>query len=113
MQSAARVQDALLLDGNEQHPLCRAFRRFHQELDPKERSEYISVSLLDILVHVRDLDASLASSSKSRSLISRLDPFLRFLDRHAKALDSMVQVYPNPSALIWGVVRVILDVRGS
>lgn len=111
MQNAGSFQDALLPDGNGQSPLCRAFRRFYQDLDQKEKSEFTNVSFLDILVNVRDLNASFASSSTSRSLISRIDPFLRFLDRHAKALDSMVQVYPNPSALIWGIVRMVLDVR--
>ena len=111
MQSPIRIQDTLLLDEDEQSPLCKAFARFHRDLDPKEKSEFTNVSFLDILANVRDLEISLASSSKSRSLISRIDPFLRFIDRHAKALDSMVQFYPNPSALIWGIVRVILEVR--
>jgi hypothetical protein len=51
-----------------------------------------------------------AMSSKSRRLARRLEPSFRFLDRYARALDSIAQVHPNPSALIWGIVRVILEV---
>ena len=98
-------------DENEQTPLCRAFERFSRELNPKEKESFSSATLRDVLVNVRELDGAHASSSTTRSLARRIDPFLRFLDRHAKALDSMVQVYPNPSALIWGVVRVILEVN--
>ena len=97
-------------DGHEQTPLCRAFERFYHELDPKEKDSFANVTLKDVLVNVRDSDVAHASSSTSRSLARRIDPFLRFLDRHAKALDSIVQVNPNPSALIWGIVGVILEV---
>ena len=95
---------------DEQTPLCRAFERFSQGIDPKEKDSFPGVTLRNVLANVRDLDRAHASSSTSRSLARRIDPFLRFLDRHAKALDSMVQAYPNPSALIWGIVKVMLEV---
>lgn len=110
MQNAVQVQNALQQNESERSPLCRAFALFSQSIDPKEKAEFANITILDVLVNVRDLDASHASSSTSRSLARRIDPFLCFLDRHARALDSMVQVYPNPSALIWGMLRVVLEV---
>jgi hypothetical protein len=97
-------------DENDQTPLWRAFERFRSTLDAEERAAFTSVTLGEVLVNVRDLDRVHAASSKSRCAARRLEPFFHFLDRYGRALDSMVQVYPYPSALIWGMVRVILEV---
>lgn len=97
-------------DEDEQTSLCRAFTRFSQDLDPKERNDFAKVTILDLLLNARDWDASHASSSTSRSVANRINPFLLFVHRHAKAVDTMVQCYPNPSALIWGMMRVVLEV---
>jgi len=93
-----------------QTPLWKAFERFSNTLDPEEKATFTGVTLDDVLVHVRTLDQLHYSPSKLRLFSSRLEPLVRFLDRQARALDCMVQVHPYPSALIWGIVRVILEV---
>jgi hypothetical protein len=97
-------------DENDQTPLWRAFERFIRTLDTEEKAAFTSVTLREVLVNARDLDRVHAVSSKSRCLARRLEPLFHFLDRYARALDSIVQVHPSPSALIWGIVRVILEV---
>lgn len=97
--------------GDPQSPLCRAFERFCSTVNQAEKAAFSGLTLSDVFARLEHLDRVHFSSSKVRRLIARLEPFLYFLDRHAKALDSMVQVYPNPSALIWGSLRVILEVR--
>jgi hypothetical protein len=97
-------------DEDNRDPLGTAFEQFKRTLDGMEKVALTDVTLKDVLVNVHDLDRQHATSSKTRNLIRRLEPFLSFLDRHAKALDSIAQVRPNPSALIWGLVRVLLEV---
>lgn len=98
-------------DGNDQSPLWKAFQRFRATLDAEERATFTSDTLGEVLINVRKLDQIHAASSRTRFVTRRLEPFFRFLDRYGRALDSMVQVYPYPSALIWGVVRVIFEVK--
>jgi hypothetical protein len=97
-------------DEHDQTPLWRAFEQFRSTLDDGERAAFTSVTLREVLVNVRDLDRVHTASSKSRCVARRLETFFRLLDRYGRALDSIAQVYPYPSALIWGIVRVILEV---
>ncbi len=97
--------------GDLQSPLSKAFERFCSTFGQAEKASFSDLTLNDIFAKLEHLDRVHFSSSKVRRLIARLEPFLYFLDRHAKAIDAMVQVYPNPSALIWGFVRIILEVR--
>lgn len=109
------LSTGLLSQHDEQHqtPLWKAFKRFKSTLDEKDKADFTDVSLEDLLCQVRDLDQQHAVSSTTRSISRHFEPLIYFLDRHAKAIDCMVQCYPNPSALIWGMLRVILDVRHS
>ena len=113
MRSALQVRPSILQDEDAGSPLSKAFRRFSQDFDQNEKRAFANVTILDVLVNVRELDASHASSSWSRSLARRIDPFLCFLERHAKALDLMSQFHPSPSSLIWGIMRVLLEVCHS
>lgn len=97
--------------GNPQSPLTKAFERFCSTFSHTEKTSFGDLTLNDVFARLEDLDRVHFSSSKVRRLVARLEPFLYFLDRHARALDSMVQFYPNPSALIWGFFRVILEVK--
>ena len=108
----AQVSPGLLTQRDEDNrtPLWRAFERFSKTLDAGEKAGFTDVTLAEVLVNVQGMNRLHSASSMSRSLTRRLEPFLSFLDRHAKALDSMVQVHPNPSALIWGIIRVVLEV---
>jgi site-specific recombinase XerD len=96
-----------------QTPIWRAFERFNRTLDASEKAAFTNITLQEVLMNVRHLDQVHASSSKSRRFTHQLEPFFNFLDRHARALDAMAQVQPRPSALIWGIVRVILEVTLS
>lgn len=111
--STPNVGHPTVPDGDRQSPLIRAFERFCSTVSHAEKAAFSDLTLNDVFARLEHLDRVHFSSSKVRRLIARLEPFLYFLDRHAKALDSMVQVYPNPSALIWGSLRIILEVRHS
>ena len=109
--STPKVGHPTVPGGDPQSPLFRAFERFCSTVSQAEKAAFSGLTLNDVFARLEHLDRVHFSSSKLRRLIARLEPFLYFLDRHARALDSMVQVYPNPSALIWGLLRVILEVR--
>ena len=109
--STPKVGHLTASGGDPQSPLSKAFERFCSTFGQAEKASFSDLTLNDVFARLEHLDRVHFSSSKVRRLIARLEPFLYFLDRHAKALDSMVQVYPNPSALIWGSLRVILEVR--
>ena len=111
--STPKVGHPKIPGGDPQSPLFIAFERFCSTVSQAEQAAFSDLTLNDVFARLEHLDRVHFSSSKVRRLVARLEPFLYFLDRHAKALDSMVQVYPNPSALIWGSLRVILEVRHS
>lgn len=111
VHSGSSVKYATVSGGDPMSPLSKAFERFCSTFGQAEKAAFRDLSLNDIFARVEHLDRLHFPSSKVRRLVARLEPFLQFLDRHAKALDSMVQVYPNPSALIWGTFKVILEVR--
>jgi len=111
----AEYASLLLSNKDEQNktPLWRAFERFKSTLDEGEISYFNQTTLTEVLCQVQDLDRKYVTSSTTRRISSRLEPFFDFLDRYGRALDCLAQVSPNPSAIIWGMLRVILEVRVS
>jgi hypothetical protein len=111
----AEYPSLLLSNKDEQSntPLWRAFERFKSTLDEGEISYSNQTTLTQVLYQIRDLDQKHSTSSTTRRISSRLEPFFHFLDRYGRALDCLAQVQPKPSAIIWGILRVILEVRGS
>ena len=109
--STPNVGYSTISGADPQSPLSKAFARFCSTFGQAEKASFSDLTLSDVFARLEHLDRVHFSSSKVRRLIARLEPCLYFLDRHAKALDSMMQFHPNTSALIWGSLRVILEVR--
>jgi hypothetical protein len=111
----AEYPSLLLSNKDEQNktPLWRAFERFKSTLDEGDISCFNQTTLTEVLCQVRDLDRKHIASSTTRQISSRLEPFFHFLDRYGRALDCLAQVQPKPSAIIWGILRIILEVRFS
>lgn len=101
------------LDEQHQTPLWRAFERFSGTLDQEEKAAFSDATLHELLFKVKDLDRKHAISSPTRNISRCFEPLIYFLNRHARALDCIVQAQPMPSAIIWGVFRVLLEVRLS
>jgi hypothetical protein len=109
----AEYPSLLLSNKDEQYqtPLWRAFERFKSTLDEREISCFTQTTLTEVLCQARDLDQKHITSSTTRRISNRLEPLFQFLDRYGRALDSLAQVQPKPSAIIWGILRAILEVR--
>lgn len=64
-----------------------------------------------LLADIQDLEKRQGRSSRFRLLCRRLEPLVKFLAMYAPAVDMLVQFDVQPSALIWGSLRAILNVR--
>lgn len=50
------------------------------------------------------------TNSRTRRLYQRFELLVQFLTRYTSVIDTMVQYDISPSALIWGVLKFILEV---
>lgn len=48
--------------------------------------------------------------TRGAQILQQVTSLISFIDRYALAIDSMTQFNPNPCALIWGCLRMILKV---
>ena len=63
-----------------------------------------------MLAEVRTLDQQKSQSSRYRHLCRRLEPLIKFLVMYAPAVDILVQFDSQPSALVWGSLKAVLNV---
>ena len=68
------------------------------------------ITFNDVMLEAKNLEKRQNASSVTCKLGYRLQPFVAFIERYAMAVDTIVQAYPLPSALIWGTVRMLVVV---
>ncbi|KAK8112574.1 hypothetical protein PG984_013100 [Apiospora sp. TS-2023a] len=70
-----------------------------------------------VMDFILDMDAHHASRNRCRNVASRIEPLVKFIERYSKAIDSLVQCTDgsvlSPIALIWGGLRVVLEISSS
>lgn len=66
--------------------------------------------VVQMLADVQTLEKRQEQSSRFRQFCSRLEPLVKFLVMYSPAVDIMVQFDVQPSALIWGSLKAILNV---
>lgn len=69
-----------------------------------------STTVEDVLQEVRLLERQQSTQSRFRRLAHYLEPLLDFLMMYSPALDVIAQYDANPSALVWGCLRALLQV---
>lgn len=84
---------------------------YNEALRPDEKFRFTATTVNDILLDVQYLEKQQAQFSKTRRLSRRIDPFIKFLERYALVVDNIVQFDPQPSALAWGCLRFLIEVR--
>ena len=87
-----------------------SLQRYIETLGDDERQEYRHWSISDITSEIQALRDSRIFRGRTRRFIHALEPLVHFLSRYAKAVDILVQYNANPSALIWGSLRVVIVV---
>jgi hypothetical protein len=78
-------------------------------------SQYQCSTLQDVVAAIAKAEHEQHSVRLNLKIGARLMPILNFVDRYAKAVDVLVQTTSgsliNPAALVWGLLRVLLEVR--
>ncbi|KAH8806116.1 hypothetical protein F5884DRAFT_469786 [Xylogone sp. PMI_703] len=90
-----------------------ALQEYNATLSPEEKRSFGGTTVNDVLHDVQNLDRRQAMVSKTRRLSKRIEPVIKFLQRYAMAVDTLVQFDPTPSALAWGCFRFIIEVANS
>lgn len=70
-------------------------------------------AVAEMLANTRALETRHNQSSRFRHICRRLEPLVKFLVMYSPAVDMMVQFDVHPSALIWGSLKAILNVRST
>ncbi|KAF3933487.1 hypothetical protein ABW19_dt0206929 [Dactylella cylindrospora] len=86
---------------------CKKFEKF---LSPEERQRYRSTTVEDVFREVKRLRRKQGKLSRSHKFLEQLRPIVEVCGRYATAVDTMVQADPNPGALVWGCMKVLLNV---
>ncbi|KIW86271.1 hypothetical protein Z517_01666 [Fonsecaea pedrosoi CBS 271.37] len=94
-------------------PLQISFERFRATLGVDEQAQFQHTQFEDVVSEVQRLERKQAASSRTRKIQSRIGPFLDFLERYGRALDSATQARPVPFSLVWGLVRAVLVVSSA
>jgi len=68
-----------------------------------------TATLKDLFSTVEEMNERHHACSKTRRLSTRIEPLVAFVERYAKAADTLSQSVPM-AALIWGSLRVLLEV---
>jgi hypothetical protein len=72
--------------------------------------QHLSATVQEVLEQINALEKSHSRHSKARKLNHQIEPFVQFVIRYTPIVDTIVQGNTNPSALIWGVLKAILEV---
>ncbi|KAK6336222.1 hypothetical protein TWF696_001785 [Orbilia brochopaga] len=90
-------------------PMEAACSRFKDFLDVKRKKPRFT-TLKDLETEVKHLERKQTGSSTTFKIGQSVDPIVKFLRRHSDAFDTMVQANPYPAALIWGSLKILLNV---
>ncbi|KAK6333311.1 hypothetical protein TWF718_011128 [Orbilia javanica] len=103
---------AQALNGPPVHdPMGRAFFQYEASLSPKERQFYrrTATTAEDLELEVAMLQTSHKKLSKTLKIATCIEPLVSFLKRHSDSVDTFVQANPFPAALVWGSIKVLLN----
>jgi hypothetical protein len=74
-----------------------------------QREIYNFSNIQGVLQEIHVLSQA-SSSVRASRILGIITPFISFIDRYSLAIDTFCQFNPAPSSLIWGSLRVILQV---
>jgi len=90
--------------------LQESFYKFRSSLQDCDKIDVVGETATEVLERVRLVDEDHRRSSTCRRAVEAFYPLVQFLDRHSRAVDCLTQVQPLPSAIIWAVCRILLEV---
>ena len=88
----------------------RARDRYAEDLTAEERAMFNAATIETVFYGASAAEKKHAASSKTRDLMSKLDPFITAIEQYGKAIDVYSNAYPLVLSPLWGSVRVVLHV---
>jgi hypothetical protein len=88
----------------------RAVREYLTTLAESEKKDFTFATVEEVLENARALEKEQGSSSRSRRVFTCIEPVVKFLQRYARVIDTIIQYDVQPSALAWGCLRFLLTV---
>ncbi|KAK6349035.1 hypothetical protein TWF730_009795 [Orbilia blumenaviensis] len=95
-------------------PMGRAFYQYAKSLSDKDLKRYQTAGATcptaeDLTREVFQLQTRHKKLSKTLKVSTCIEPLVSFLKRHSSSVDTFVQANPFPAALVWGTIKVLLD----
>ncbi|KAK6526947.1 hypothetical protein TWF281_010143 [Arthrobotrys megalospora] len=92
-------------------PMGRAFFRYEKLLSDEERRKYrnMNATAEDLEREVSMLQSKHRKLSKTLKIATCIEPLVSFLKRHSDSVDTFVQANPFPAALVWGSIKVLIN----
>ena len=88
----------------------RARDRYAEDLTAEERAMFNAATIETVFYDASAAEKKHAASSKTRDLMSKLDPFVTAIEQYGEALDVYSNAYPLVLSPLWGSLRVVLHV---
>ena len=88
----------------------KALDRFAEDLSEEEKQIYFQATPENILYDASAAEKIHAAESTSRSITSKLQPFVDGVMQYAPAMDVLSNTYGLAICPIWGSVRLVLHV---
>lgn len=118
------AQTGLNSNSSARHPalLQQAVEIYRRQYGPIGGLSSYQLSLHELLQDVARLEQDAkkhppVKKTGARSITSRLQGLIAFVDRYAPAIDCLAQSCSgslvNPATLVWGLLRIVLEVRNT
>lgn len=87
-----------------------ALQAYVAALSVDEQRDFRPSSVEAVHREMQRLDQNHYANSSTRRVYKRFELLVQFLSRYTSAIDTIVQYDTSPSALIWGILKFILEV---
>jgi hypothetical protein len=94
-------------------PWSLACNRYMQDLNEEEKKLFANASLENVFCDANAAQKDHEATSKSRSIVRKLGPFISAIDQYGAALDIYSNSYPLAMSPLWGSIRVLLHVKSK
>ena len=88
----------------------RARDRYTEDLTAEEKAMFNEASLEKVFYDASAAEKKHAASSKTRDVLSKLDPLVTAIEQYGEAIDVYSNAYPLALSPLWGSLRVVLHV---
>ncbi|KAF8534845.1 hypothetical protein BDD12DRAFT_754871 [Trichophaea hybrida] len=90
-----------------------ALQQYNRTLSSKPLKQLSPASAEELLEQVKKMEESHRTKSRSRAIIRRIEPFLNFVNRYSETVSIAIQYNTKPAALVWGGMKILLELASS